>query len=1767
MVAVPTPNRAHSARIWPLSAAFLVISSLVGAHAATLTFNTAMPSDGTVVISNTTGAAFDADNVGGSGVNASGSPNNGAANDGTTYIASDRPAQGQTFTTGSNSGGYALNSITVRMQGYTNNIASGNSIGGYNLSSASNSIYVRVGQVDGTTLIPVICDIAYTGGSGNPGSGGTANGPGIYLTFTFAVPVILKPNTVYGFDLAGGNGPYCELLGIRNGATGGNPYAGGTAYTSGASGWGNNTVTAQAGERVFRVAMTPYTATTTNSTFVHPGLLHTQDDFDRMCNRVAHGADPWTMGFNYLTSQGYAQLGANPRPLATVIRGGTGENYNQMIIDIDRANYLALRWKVTGDVRYADLAVVFLNSWASTMTTLTGNADRFLASGLYGFGWANVAEIMRTYPGWAAADISKFQTWLLNIYYPMQHDFLVQHNGAYITNYWANWDLSNITGMIAIGIFCDRQDIYNEAVDYVYNGAGNGSFGRAIYYIHPGNLGQWQESGRDQGHTIFGVGLVAEICEMAWSQGLDLYSYDNNRLLAGAEYVAKYNAGYDVPFWTYAWGTGVNGTWSSQPGVSPASRYGGGPGYELVYNHYVNRKGLAAPWMKARAEALRPEGISGDYQAFGTLTASLDPIATGATPTLTARETNGAIELDWWGSAYATGYNVYRATSTNGTYSKIGTTAANIFTYTDTSSTTTPGSYYYKVSGILSSGETALSTAAHATTLAASELVTNLTFSETSGTTAADSSGNNHTGTLVGTVTHVTGKSGNGISLDGSTGYVTLPTGVVADLGDCTIATWVKPNATQTWARIFDFGDGTGRYMYLTPRSSGGKVQFGVTTVYGYNAQFITGTAALTTGAWSHVAVALKGDRATLYVNGVAVGGCSTYGFLPFQLRATKQNYLGRSQFSADPYFNGLIDEFRIYRTALDAASIYTLATGSTAPAVPAAPAPTAIANIGNSITLTWSAISTATNYTVKRSTSASGPWSTIATYLTSTSYTDSGLTAGTTYYYQVIASNTGGDCASPTTVSAVALPPLPGAPAPVAAASSPTAIKLSWYATSDTASYTVKRATTSGGTYTTLTSGITATSYTDTSLTIGSAYYYTITAVNAAGSTASSEVNEIPNDLFVQLTCDDGSGTTAANAVEANWPATLVNAPTWTAGRLGSAVTLAKASSQYATLPSGVVSGLTDCTISTWVYLNSSTAWERVFDFGTGTGNYMFLSTNNSSAPQFSIYNGSTTDSIAGTAAIPIGAWTHLAVTIKGTTGTLYVNGVAVGTNTAMTLTPASLGITTQNYLGDSQFSADPYLDGAIDDLRIYSTALNATAIGGLAAGRTAVSDALVQIPFDEGTGTTASDVTGDGFNATLMNSPTWTTGVSSNAIVFSKASSQYATLPTGVTSNLNDCTISAWVYPVTNSMWQRVFDFGNDTTNYMFLTTNAGGKVRFAIRTPSVGEQQVTSSTTLSTGVWSHIAVTVSGSVGKLYINGVQVGTNTAMTLRPTQLGNTTNNYLGRSQFSADPYLDGRIDDFRIYDRALSLAGVEALATTTAVSKLRVHLPFDENSGTLAQDYSGNGWPATLVNAPTWTTGKSGNGIDLVSTSSQYAALPEGVVNGLTTCTISAWVYPVSVSNWQRIFDFGTGTTNYMFLTPSAGGYIRFAIRTPAINEQIINSTTVLSVGAWSHVAVVLNGTTGTLYVNGTAIGTNTAMTLTPSSLGSTTQNWIGRSQFSADPYLNGIVDDFRIYGGALTATQVAALAAGTTMNVAKARIDDGFQDLALVYRWTRR
>ena len=136
---------------------------------------------------------------------------------------------------------------------------------------------------------------------------------------------------------------------------------------------------------------------------------------------------------------------------------------------------------------------------------------------------------------------------------------------------------------------------------------------KVVPFLHPGGLGQWQESGRDQGHATLGVGLLGTFCEMAWNQGEDLYGYADNRFLGGCEYVAKYNLGGSVPFTTYTWGTGQNCAQRSQTVVAEGARGLDRPIWELVYNHYAKRKGLSAPNTAAYAQRVRAEGGGGDY--------------------------------------------------------------------------------------------------------------------------------------------------------------------------------------------------------------------------------------------------------------------------------------------------------------------------------------------------------------------------------------------------------------------------------------------------------------------------------------------------------------------------------------------------------------------------------------------------------------------------------------------------------------------------------------------------------------------------------------------------------------------------------------------------------------------------------------------------------------------------------------------------------------------------------------------------------------------------------------------------------------------------------------------------------------------------------------------------------------------------------------------------------------------------------------------------
>lgn len=657
--------------------------------------------------------------------------------------------------------------------------------------------------------------------------------------------------------------------------------------------------------------------------FTHPGLLHTETDFARMRSKIAAGAQPWVAGYAALTS-GPAQLGGAPAPLQAVVRGGTGSNYARMYEEMERTYQLALRWEISGDTAFADSAVQYLNAWSSTMKTLTGDADRFLAAGIYGYQWANAAEIMRTYPGWAVADVAQFQALLLDVFYPLSHDFLINHNGAVITNYWANWDLGSICGIVAIGVFCDRADLYDEAMTYYKAGRGNGAAAHSVYFLHPGYLGQWQESGRDQGHATLGISLAGSLCEMAYHQGDDLYGYSNNRFLAGAEYVAKSNLKdatgnfYSMPYSLYSNNQGTS------TGVSPAGLPSLRPCWEIIANHYVNRKGLSAPWCATMAAQIRPEGYdgTGDDPGLGTLTHTLDPIAEGAAPSgLTAYVVGGTVLLSWWGSAYATSYNLKRGSSVQGPF----TTLASVTdprTFVDA-----PGSgvWFYVVTAVTAAGEGTPSAVARAAL--PSEMRAWLPLDASSGTTATDMSGLGYDGTLMGGATWGAGRNGGqALSLDGKSGYLAVAPDVVSDLGDFTIALWVYWNAAATNARVFDLGTSDIAYLALVPAGATGGMRFSVTGTTYFGEQSVAAASALPVGQWTHLAVTLSGTTGALYVNGQLAASSDAIALAPFQLGSTSQNWLGRSHYSADPYFDGRMQDLRIYSGALGAAEIAALA-------------------------------------------------------------------------------------------------------------------------------------------------------------------------------------------------------------------------------------------------------------------------------------------------------------------------------------------------------------------------------------------------------------------------------------------------------------------------------------------------------------------------------------------------------------------------------------------------------------------------------------------------------------------------------------------------------------------------------------------------------------------------------------------------------------------------------------------------------------------------
>jgi hypothetical protein len=158
--------------------------------------------------------------------------------------------------------------------------------------------------------------------------------------------------------------------------------------------------------------------------------------------------------------------------------------------------------------------------------------------------------------------------------------------------------------------------------------------------------------------------------------------------------------------------------------------------------------------------------------------------------------------------------------------------------------------------------------------------------------------------------------------------------------------------------------------------------------------------------------------------------------------------------------------------------------------------------------------------------------------------------------------------------------------------------------------------------------------------------------------------------------------------------------------------------------------------------------------------------------------------------------------------------------------------------------------------------------------------------------------------------------------AAMFSSANN-FVQLPYQV-ANMKEMTISVWVNMRASTAWQRIFDFGNGTDQYMYLTPNSGTDMRFVMR--NKGEEEILSAPKLSISRWLHVTLSISDEAVVLYVDGEEVARSTEMTIRPSDI-KPVMNYIGRSQFKKDPMIKAYMDDLRIYNYALDQTEIKEI------------------------------------------------------------------------------------------------------------------------------------------------------------------------------------------------------------------------------------------------
>jgi hypothetical protein len=610
-----------------------------------------------------------------------------------------------------------------------------------------------------------------------------------------------------------------------------------------------------------------------------------------------------------------------------------------------------------------------------------------------------------------------------------------------------------------------------------------------------------------------------------------------------------------------------------------------------------------------------------------------------------------------------------------------------------------------------------------------------------------------------------------------------------------------------------------------------------------------------------------------------------------------------------------------------------------------------------------------------------------------------------------------------------------------------------------------------------------------------------------------------------------------------------------------------------YIDLPDGVwFNG--DFTIESWIYLRSYTYWSKFVDFGSGSDAdniVITISDSTTGRPVFHIFNGASQSYFGCAEPFPLNQWAHLAVTLSGSVGKIYINGRMVATNSSMY---QPLNVTRQNaYIAKSNWSGNPNVNMKIDEFRIWSVArtqseiqqsMNQTLNG-------SETGLLTYYRFDHQSGTTVVDLSGNNLHGTLtnMDNDDW---VSSIAPDFSLTDSpgsgksldfdgvdDYIDLSTGVWFN-GDFTVESWIYLRNYGNFCRLIDVGAGSESgadniIIALSDGTGGKPNFHIYNGAT-ETYLTSQEQIPLNQWVHLAATSSGSDGYLYMNGRLVASNNSM----YQALNVVrqNAYIGKSNWSTDAYSNMKIDEFRIWSVARTQSEIrqnmcQKLSGTE--TGLLLYYRFDHQPVSAVFDLSGNNLHGTLINMDSsdWLTSTApigdisvydynddgsyampGSGralsFDAVDDYVDLGSRSELILGN--TFTIEAWIYSTVPNTNYFGFIGNQGGTN-TDRSPSMWIYNQTQIHYDLYNESSTTcgdfSGNIISSNQWIHIALVHDGTTLNLYANGINQYTSTACS--GFDLKDIPINFIGK----VDNWFSGYIDEVRLWNIARNESQI--------------------------------